>query len=237
MTKAYHDPDFINSEEARPLRIQAEYLGPRQRLEALGISRAITFWGSARIQPGQPDVGDGRDYYQLAQELGARLAHWTLERHRPGERFHILTGAGPGIMEAAHKGAAEVDISLNVGLNISLPFEQGSNPYIPAAHSFEFHYFFMRKFWFLELSAALVVFPGGFGTLDELFEVLTLIQTGKARRRPVVLFGQDYWSEVINLEALARQGLISPEDLDVVLRANDVDAAFQLLTGALSPEA
>ena len=237
MTKAYHDPDFINSEEARPLRIQAEYLGPRQRLEALGISRAITFWGSARIQPGQPDVGDGRDYYQLAQELGARLARWTLERHRPGERFHILTGAGPGIMEAAHKGAGEVDISLNVGLNISLPFEQGSNPYIPAAQSFEFHYFFMRKFWFLELSAALVVFPGGFGTLDELFEVLTLIQTGKARRRPVVLFGQDYWSEVINLEALARQGLISPEDLDVVLRANDVDAAFQLLTGALSPEA
>ena len=233
MTKAYHDPAFIDSPEARPLRILAEYLEPRRRPKARGIHRAVTFWGSARIRPEQVNVGDGRDYYDLARALGRKLAEWTLAEHAPEEQYHILTGAGPGIMEAAHAGAAEVDRQRNVGLNISLPFEQGTNRYIPDEQVFDFHYFFTRKFWFLNLSAALAVFPGGFGTLDELFEVLTLMQTGKAQARPVLLFGSHYWKEVINLPALVRQGLIAEADLDMAIHADDVDTAFGQLTDAL----
>lgn len=235
MTKAYRDEEFLGSAEARPLRILAEYLEPKKRLEALGVTRAIAFWGSARIRPEQEHMDDGRDYYRMAQELGRQLAQWTTDQHRHDQRFHILTGAGPGIMEAAHAGAASVDPQLNLGLNISLPYEQNVNPYIPPEHVFEFHYFFTRKFWFTELAQALVVFPGGFGTLDELFEVLTLIQTGKLQRRPVLLFGADYWHNVINLKALARQGLIEDSDLTLLTRVDDVDAAFAFLTSALEP--
>lgn len=234
MTKAYRDDEFLKSAEARPLRILAEYLQPKRRLEILGVKRAIAFWGSARIRPEHEHMDDGRDYYRMAQELGRRLAEWTTEQHRHDHRFYILTGAGPGIMEAAHAGAAAVDPTLNIGLNISLPYEQGVNPYIPPEHVFEFHYFFTRKFWFTELAQALVVFPGGFGTLDELFEVLTLIQTGKLERRPVVLFGSSYWEDIINLKALARQGLIDEQDLNLLTRVNDVDAAFAFLTDALA---
>ncbi len=233
MSKAYDNDDFMHGEEARPLRILAEYLEPRARLRTHRISRAITFWGSARIEPGQIKVGDGRDYYAMAQELGQRLASWTMQTHAEGERFHILTGGGPGIMEAAHAGAASINPMLNVGLNISLPFEQKSNPYIPPEQVFDFHYFFTRKFWFLNLSAALVVFPGGFGTLDELFEVLTLTQTGKASPRPIILFGESYWREVINLPALVRQGLISPRDLDHARHVDSVEKAFIALTTQL----
>ena len=234
MTKAYERSDFIHSYEARPLRILAEYLEPRTRLEAHGIRRAITFWGSARIAPGADKIGDGRDYYALAYQLGEALARWTTDTHSPGERYHILTGAGLGIMGAAHAGAASVNRGLNVGLNISLPFEQEANKYIPDEQLFEFHYFFTRKFWFLNLSAALVIFPGGFGTLDELFEVLTLVQTGKARARPIILFGEEYWQEVINLQALARQGLISESDLDSVTRVNGVEQALEVLKAGLA---
>jgi len=233
MTKAYRNPEFLNSAAARPLRILAEYLEPKQRLEALGVTRAIAFWGSARIRPEHEQMDDGRDYYRMAMELCRRLAEWTTEQHPHDRRFHILTGAGPGIMEAAHAGAAAIDPKLNIGLNISLPYEQNVNPYIPAAHVFEFHYFFTRKFWFIELAQALVVFPGGFGTLDELFEVLTLMQTGKLSRRPVVLFGSEYWNDVINLPALARQGLIEDNDLTMVTPVDDVDAAFEFLVSSL----
>ncbi len=233
MTKAYLDQDFLNSAEARPLRILAEYLEPKRRLEALEVTRAIAFWGSARIRPEQEHMDDGRDYYRMAQELGRRLAEWTNTQHRHNRRFHILTGAGPGIMEAAHAGAAAIDPRLNIGLNISLPYEQSVNPYIPQEQIFEFHYFFTRKFWFTELAQALVVFPGGFGTLDELFEVLTLMQVGKLERRPVVLFGSAYWNNVINLKALARQGLIEERDLTMTTLVNDVDSAFKFLTTAL----
>lgn len=233
MTKAYKDFDFLNSPDARPLRILAEYMQPKKRLEEMGIHRAITFWGSARIQPGHSNIRDGRDYYEMARALAHRLAKWTLAKHAEGQRYHILTGAGPGVMEAAHAGAAEVDPKINVGLNISLPFEQCVNPYIPPEHIFEFHYFFTRKFWFIELARAMVVFPGGFGTLDELFELLTLMQTGKHHKRPVLLFGDAYWQEVINLEALVQQGLIDPSDPQLVIHADDVDIAFQTLTEAL----
>lgn len=234
MTKAYKSLDFIDSPDARPLRILAEYMEPEKRLREKQIHRAITFWGSARIQPGAIQVADGRDYYAMAFALAQQLAQWTRGVHAPGARFHILTGAGGGIMEAAHAGAAQVDDRLNVGLNISLPFEQHPNPFVPEDQLFEFHYFFTRKYWFLNLSAALVVFPGGFGTLDELFEVLTLIQTKKAESRPVLLFGQAFWDELLTLPALLRQELISSADLNSVLRADSVDEAFTALTGALA---
>lgn len=234
MTKAYKSPEFIDSPDARPLRILAEYMEPEKRLRENHIHRAITFWGSARIQPGAQQVADGRDYYGLASELANKLAQWTLRSHAAGTRFHLLTGAGGGIMEAAHAGAAQVDARLNVGLNISLPFEQRPNPFVPQDQLFEFHYFFTRKYWFLNLSAALVVFPGGFGTLDELFEVLTLIQTKKAQARPVLLFGQAFWDELLTLPALLRQELISTRDLEGVLRADSVDEAFTALTEALA---
>ncbi len=229
MIKAYKDETFMNSPAARPLRILAEYAGPEARLAQHQINRAITFWGSARLRPGKCYISDGRDYYAMTRELGARLARWTLDTHPPGERFHILTGGGPGIMEAAHEGAAQVDRTLNVGFNISLPREQGSNPYIPTEQVFEFHYFFMRKFWFAELSSVLIVLPGGFGTMDELAEMLTLMQTGKSPRRPVILFGRDFWTGVLDLHALAAQRLISPDDLELVHFVDEVDEAFEAL--------
>lgn len=234
MKKAYENQEFMKQDVARPLRILSEYLEPQSRLRSHGIRRAITFWGSARIRQGQEQVGDGRDYFTKASELGRVLAQWTMDEHNAGERYHILTGGGPGIMEAAHAGAATVNRMLNVGFNIALPFEQKSNPYIPAEQVFEFQYFFMRKFWFLNLASALVVFPGGFGTLDELFEVLTLIQTEKASARPVLLFGETYWEEVINLPALARQGLIDQDNLSLVQRVDTVAEAFSLLKAQLA---
>ncbi len=233
MKKAYENREFLHSEPARPLRILAEYLEPRSRMKRHGIRRAITFWGSARIRQGQDGIGDGRDYFTQAGDLGRLLAQWTMDEHPMGRRYHILTGGGPGIMEAAQAGAATVNRMLNVGFNIALPFEQKSNPYIPEQQVFEFQYFFMRKFWFLNLARALVVFPGGYGTLDELFEVLTLIQTRKASRRPVILFGESYWQEVINLPALARQGLIDESDLALVEHVDSVDQAFDSLVDTL----
>ncbi len=233
MKKAYENRDFLRSHPARPLRILAEYLEPHSRMKRHGIRRAITFWGSARIRQGQDEIGDGRDYFTQAGDLGRLLAKWTMEEHPMGRRYHILTGGGPGIMEAAQAGAATVNRMLNVGFNIALPFEQKSNPYIPEQQVFEFQYFFMRKFWFLNLARALVVFPGGFGTLDELFEVLTLIQTRKASKRPVILFGESYWQEVINLPALARQGLIDESDLALVEHVDSVEHAFSCLVDAL----
>lgn len=223
----------MHGESARPLRILAEYLEPRERLAEHNIKRAITFWGSARIVAGDESIGDGRDYYSLAFELAGKLAQWTQEQHPIGERYHILTGGGPGIMEAAHAGAAKVNPMFNVGFNISLPFEQSANPYIPEQQLFDFHYFFTRKFWFLQMSSALVVFPGGFGTLDELFELLTLIQTGKAQKRPIVLFGDSYWREVVNFSALERQGLISSKDFSLIEHVDDVDQAMKVLTAEL----
>ncbi len=234
MKKAYENLDFLKQDVARPLRILSEYLEPQARLRRHRIRRAVTFWGSARIKQGQDQVGDGRDYFTKASELGRRLAQWTMEAHPVGRRYHILTGGGPGIMEAAHAGAATVNRMLNVGFNIALPFEQKSNPYIPPEQVFQFQYFFMRKFWFLNLAKALVVFPGGFGTLDELFEVLTLIQTRKTGRRTLVLFGETYWQEVINLPALARQGLIDASDLALVQHVDTVDEAFEILVSDLA---
>jgi uncharacterized protein (TIGR00730 family) len=232
LVKSYKNSDFLMSEEARSVRILCEYLEPRRRLEREKIRNAIIFFGSARLCPRPPH---GPDYCKSAAELTERLARWTVENHPAGRRFHIVSGGGPGIMEAVHEGTARVDRKLNVGLNISLPFEQHLNPHVDAARAFEFHYFFMRKFWFMNLAQATVVFPGGFGTMDELFEVLTLVQTGKSRGMPTVLFGSEFWREAVNFKFLLERGLIGEGDLQTFAMVDDVDQAFSYLTGRLKP--
>ncbi len=233
MDKAYKNLDFLMSEEARTIRILAEYEEPKQRFDRLGVRKAIIFFGSARLKPGNTETMDAVDYYRAAQSLASKVADWTHQAHAHDDRYHICTGGGPGIMEAANRGAFEVDPDLSVGFNISLPFEQCANAYIDDALSFEFHYFFMRKFWFMNLARALVIFPGGFGTMDELFEVLTLVQTGKSADMPVVLYGKTFWNSLINFDLFVEQGLISPEDLERIHIVSSVDEALQYLQSRL----
>ena len=232
LIKAYQNNDFLTGEDARSVRILCEYLEPLSRLRREGVHRAIVAFGSARLRP--LAAGDtGPDYCRMATELGERLARWTVDKHVEGERYHLVTGGGPGIMEAFHEGGARVDRTLNVGMGISLPFEQHGNPYLDQNNGYEFHYFFMRKFWFMNLAKAMIAFPGGYGTLDELFEVLTLTQTGKSTHMPMVLFGKEFWEEILNVPALARRGLISAKDTSMFLLADTVDEAFEHLTAAL----
>lgn len=233
ITKAYKNDVFLNSERARSIRILCEYTEPEQRFERLGVKQGVIFFGSARIR----GAANGRDYYHEAAALAEKLARWTTDTHAEGERLHLITGGGPGIMEAAHEGAARVDRHLNIGLNISLPFEQHVNPHVEDDHAVEFHYFFLRKFWFLKLARAAVIFPGGFGTLDELFELLTLTQTGKSAPMPIILYGKEFWDGLIRFEALAERGLISPEDMHLFSVQDDVEAAFERLRdGLLAPD-
>ncbi len=234
MTKAYKDEDFLMSHDAQPLRILAEYLQPRARFERCGVSRAVIFFGSARTQGHAQDGTGGAGYYAAARELAGRVASWTTETHPPSSRYFICTGGGPGIMEASNRGAWEVNPSLSMGLNISLPFEQRSNGYLNKDLDLEFHYFFMRKFWFLNLAKALVIFPGGFGTMDELFELLTLIQTRKKEGIPVVLFGTSFWRRLIDFDLFVEQKMILPRDLDLFHVADSVDSAFEFLVNGLS---
>ncbi len=222
---AYKNEAFLDSEDARPLRILAEYMHPMQVFADEGVVGTIVFFGSARIRPGGPL---GR-FYDEARELARLVTRWCACEPSPLKGCVVCTGGGPGIMEAANRGASEAG-GRSVGLNIGLPHEQRPNPHTPRELSFEFHYFFMRKLWFASLARALVVFPGGFGTLDELFEILTLAQTRKLEKPiPVVLYGPDYWKEVINFEALARHGVIDREDLALFEFADDPAAALALL--------
>ncbi len=231
LTKAYQDREFLMSEEARGVRILCEYLEPKRRFKLAGIDNAVIFFGSARLGAKTPE-------YQAAADLAEKVAAWTVQAHRKRDWHYIVTGGGPGLMQAVHDGAARVDRRLNIGLNISLPFEQHINPHVDRARALEFHYFFMRKFWFLNLARAAVILPGGFGTFDELFELLTLTQTGKSSRMPIVLYGREFWEQAVNLPLLARHGLISPEDLELFTIADSVDEAFALLRDGLhSPEA
>lgn len=223
-TKAYANPTFLMGEDAREVRILCEYLEPRTRLRQAGVRRGIAFFGSARLRPGGVP-----DYCAQASALAERLARWTCETHAPGQRFHFCTGGGPGVMEAASAGVARVDRSLNVGLNISLPHEQHANPWLLPELVFEFHYFFMRKFWFSNLAQAVVAFPGGFGTFDELFEMLTLLQTGKIAPRPVVLFGRQFWNDVVDFDQLARSGVIAESDTRLALCTDDMDEALDYI--------
>jgi uncharacterized protein (TIGR00730 family) len=251
-TKAYRNIDFLNSPDARLIRILAEYLEPERRFRRGRIQDFIVFFGSARsrelsmVQAQWADVPDREDqpeylrqmrlahYYEKSRELAARMTEWSKEISGETNRFVVCSGGGPGMMEAANRGARDAD-GLSVGLNISLPFEQEPNPYIPNNLSLEFHYFFMRKFWFVYKARAFVIFPGGFGTFDEMMELLTLVQTRKLKKEiPVVLFGTDYWKEVINFEALVQWGTISPEDLSLFRVIDDVEEARQYLITELS---
>ncbi|HOL73976.1 MAG TPA: TIGR00730 family Rossman fold protein [Bryobacteraceae bacterium] len=230
-TVAYKNEEFLDSADARPLRILSEYLEPLSHFRREKIRDTVVFFGSARIEPGK---GPLARYYDEARTLARMLTEWSESLKNSSRRFVVCSGGGPGIMEAANRGARDAG-GKTVGLNIGLPFEQFPNPYISPELCFEFHYFFMRKFWFAYLAKALVVFPGGFGTLDELMEILTLAQTRKlAKKIVIVLYGSEYWKQVINFEALARFGTISPEDLQLFQFADDPETAMEILKEGLT---
>jgi uncharacterized protein (TIGR00730 family) len=256
--KAYKNIAFLKRREARTMRILSEYLEPETRFEDFNVSDTIVFFGSARVLPkkqaraalkeakgrgveeeitkAERDLAMSR-YYEEARELAKRLTKWSKGLEKGRRRFVVCTGGGPGLMEAANRGASEAK-GLNIGLNISLPNEQNDNPYISRELDFEFNYFFMRKFWFTYLAKALVAFPGGFGTMDEFFELITLLQTRKLGKKvPIVLYGTSFWNEVINFDALVRYGTISASDLDLFKRLDTVDQAFDYITGELNKAA
>ena len=254
---AYENDFFLNGPDGRPLRILSEYAEPLVRFRREKIQDTVVFFGSARIRsldtaehnvelvaqddPAQP-VGEHEHqqhralvgvemahYYEDARKLSHLLTSWSRALQGKRHRFVVTTGGGPGIMEAANRGAYEAG-GKTIGLNIALPFEQVPNPYITPELNFEFHYFFMRKLWFAYLAKALVVFPGGFGTMDEMFEIMTLAQTEKmAKKMTVLLYGEEYWRKVVNLEALAEYGTISPKDLGLFTFVNTPEQAFEIL--------
>jgi len=227
---AYRNQEFLDTPEARTLRILSEYLYPLSHFRKERIRDTIVFFGSARTS----EDDEHGHYYRDARELARRLTEWCNSLHESSRRFVICSGGGPGIMEAANRGAHDAG-GKTIGLNIGLPFEQRPNPYITPSLGFEFHYFFMRKFWFAYLAKALVVFPGGYGTLDELMEILTLVQTQKLEKKMVViLYGTSFWKEILNFEALVRYGMISEEDLSLFEFADDVETAFKLLETGLT---
>jgi len=220
---AYHDPQFIDSDDGRPIRIVSEYLAPLRTFRDAGVSATVVFFGSARARSGGPL---GR-YYDEASELARLVTEWSL-RECSG-RLIVCSGGGPGIMEAANRGA-DLAGGRSIGLNIGLPDEQRPNRFISEGLCFEFHYFFMRKLWFAHLAHALIAFPGGLGTLDEVFEILTLAQTRKLDREiPVFLYGSAYWREVINFDALVRHGTIDAADLKLFEFVDEPGAALARL--------
>jgi hypothetical protein len=228
---AYENETFLDSDDARPLRILAEYLDPLATFRRERIENTIVFFGSARLAQDGPL---GR-YYEDARELARLVTLWSKGLSSSAPRYIVCSGGGGGIMEAANRGASEAG-GRTIGLNIGLPHEQAPNRYVTRSLSFEFRYFFMRKLWFAHLARALVVFPGGFGTLDELTEILTLVQTRKlARPIKILLFGPDYWNEILNFEALVRHGMISAEDLALFQLVDDPHTALRLLQEALTP--
>ena len=234
---AYREEAFLQSPESRPLRFLSEYLWPLAHFRDERIHDTIVFFGSARVAENGPL---GR-YYKEARELARLLTLWSESLSRPAtpdqpknHRFVICSGGGPGLMEAANRGASDAG-GKTIGLNIGLPFEQRPNPYITPELSFEFHYFFMRKFWFAYLAKALVVFPGGFGTLDELTEILTLAQTKKLENKIlIVLYGSAYWREIINFDALVKYGMISSDDMKLFSFADSPDEALKSLKDGLT---
>ena len=228
---AFKNERFLDSPDARLLRILSEYLKPSSHFRRERIRDTVVFFGSAR----GPEETTGLDrYYRDAQTLARRVTEWSNSLQDPTRRFVVCTGGGPGMMEAANRGAQEGG-GKSVGLNIWLPFEQSPNPYITPELSFQFHYFFMRKFWFAYLAKAVVFFPGGYGTMDELMEILTLVQTRKVNKKfVIVLYGSDFWKNVVNFDALVRYGTISPEDLELFQFADDPDTAFRLLEEGLT---
>jgi len=234
---AYREEAFLQSAESRPLRILSEYLWPLAHFQEEKIQDTVVFFGSARIQ----ENGPLSRYYAEARELARLVTIWAESVSQPDEhsdperhRFVVCSGGGPGIMEAANRGASEAG-GKTIGLNIGLPFEQRPNPYITPELSFEFHYFFMRKFWFAYLAKALVVFPGGFGTLDELTEILTLAQTQKLESKIlIVLYGSEFWKEILNFDALVKHAVISESDLNLFRFAETPQQALDILKDGLT---
>jgi uncharacterized protein (TIGR00730 family) len=258
---AYLNEEFLEASEARPIRILSEYLEPLRRFRQQKVQDTVVFFGSARVDSreraeramatlrarGERDSDlqyrtelsktsralEWARYYEEARELARMLASWSITLQSENHRFVVTSGGGPGIMEAANRGAREGG-GKTIGLNIRLPFEQGANPYITDGLRFEFHYFFMRKFWFAYLAKALVIFPGGFGTCDELFEILTLVQTDKLSKKiGVILYGSDYWDQVLHLGPMAEWGAVAEADLDLLHRADSPSDAFAQLQGHL----
>jgi uncharacterized protein (TIGR00730 family) len=250
---AYEDDDFMEGADARPIRILAEYLDPLRRFKAHNIQDTVVFFGSARVlsrtlaqraltRLEKATIRDKADYkaalkrsrkalewsryYEDARALAKQLTKWSMSLEAQRHRFVVCSGGGPGIMEAANRGAKEAG-GKSIGLNIRLPFEQAPNRYITDDLVFNFHYFFMRKFWFAYLAKALVIFPGGFGTIDEMFEILTLAQTRKlSKKLLVILYGSEYWDDVLHLQPLADWGAINENDMKLLCRVDSVDEAF-----------
>jgi hypothetical protein len=240
--KAYKNLDFLNSKDARIVRILSEYLYPKAQFEEEKVTNTIVIFGSARApSPEELSSKDERsknlklaEYYEATRILSKRLTEWSKNLNHEDQKYVICSGGGPGIMIAANRGASEAE-GKNIALRISLPFENIPNPYVSPELDFEFHYFFTRKFWFSYLSKALVIMPGGFGTLDEFFEILTLIQTGKIKKSlPIVLFGKEYWNQLINFETLVEYGTINRKDLDLFFLTSSVDDAFEYITSSLN---
>lgn len=226
---AYENGEFLLSPPARTVRILSEYLEPATRFEVNKINSTVLFLGSARI-PADDDTAPLHRYYVEAEDLAFRIARWAIPLRPKGKNFVICTGGGPGIMEAGNRGADRAG-GKSIGMNISLPEEQRPNPYISKDLCFLFHYFFMRKFWLISRARAVIAFPGGYGTMDELFEILTLIQTEKIAREDVVimLYGEEFWREAFNFDALVRQKTISPADAKLFAYASSPDKAFAIL--------
>jgi uncharacterized protein (TIGR00730 family) len=252
---AYENPQFLNSPDGRILRIMSEYVEPLARFRREQIQDTVVFFGSARFLsladanrtvhelPGEIEdekrklaqAGvDMARYYEDARRMAFLLSEWAANIPARRRRFVVTTGGGPGIMEAANRGAREAGAK-TIGLNIRLPFEQYPNPYITPSLNFEFHYFFMRKFWFAYLAKALVIFPGGFGTLDELFEILTLAQTQKlAKKILVVIYGREYWDRLINFQTMVDAGAISQPDLELFKIVDTPEEGFEFLKDGLT---
>tara|TARA_R100000027_G_scaffold67028_2_gene64275 strand:- start:2670 stop:3557 length:888 start_codon:yes stop_codon:yes gene_type:complete len=257
--KAYKNLDFLNSSPARPIRVLCELTEPGVRLNQEGVRNTIVFFGSARNpapenaeqlladledKDNAPPLSDevqsqvktrrlqierAAKYYRASKDLSQKLTEWSMAQTDSSKQFHICSGGGPGIMEAANRGAREAG-GKSVGLGISLPFEQNLNAYCDPELSFNFHYFFLRKYWFLYHAKALVVFPGGFGTFDELFEMLTLVQTQKTTKKiQFLLFGREFWENTVNFSSLVEWGTISPEDLGLFQIIDSVEEAFDIL--------
>jgi uncharacterized protein (TIGR00730 family) len=261
--KAYKNLEFLNSSDARTIRILAEYLEPASRFKKLNVKDTIVFYGSARVMDGssaqtkyklvkekleknpsnelKKELKNAETmvymsrYYDEARELARLLTEWSVSLQNSHHRFLVCSGGGPGIMEAVNRGTKDVPGGRSIGLNISISMEQHSNEFISSELNFEFHYFFMRKFWFVYLAKALVIFPGGFGTMDELWEVLTLIQTGKIQKQmAVVLYGEEFWKKVINFQYMIDKKVIDEKDYSLFQFCNSPQDAFSYLKDYLT---